>query len=382
MPHLPLKSILPVHAGLSPAAGTGVSPAEPGVLQEFQALLQGLMLPVAATPPGAPDETMTENRKPGGGKEENALSQSCGMAADTPLAGLGLPVGLSANAPAAPPADPSLAATTGATEGTPGTTAEDDAATRAAAMATSRPHALNSAMASVPAADAEGRATENSSRSSLVPSSSFALPEGTTRRATDIFSDAQAHAERTAVPRQDLDTLLEQRGVAAPAHGTAFAHALEAAHAPASANARIDTPVTSPQWSNEFTQRVVWLAGDKQQAAELHVNPPELGPVSIRLDMDERQTSAVFSSPHAEIREIIEAALPRLREVLADSGITLGNASVTSESPRDGAAFDRQREPTRQPTYAHAAGTDTSPDAARTLTPLPARGNGLVDLFA
>jgi flagellar hook-length control protein FliK len=84
----------------------------------------------------------------------------------------------------------------------------------------------------------------------------------------------------------------------------------------------------------------------------------------------------VFTSPHSAVREAVESALPRLREILADSGIMLGNASVTADTPRDGQAYAAPR-----------AGSHTIDRRAADAGPAapPARvvsSRGLVDLFA
>jgi flagellar hook-length control protein FliK len=121
------------------------------------------------------------------------------------------------------------------------------------------------------------------------------------------------------------------------------------------------------------------MVGDKQQVAELHVNPPDLGPLDIKLTIDGSQTTAVFTSPHSEVREAVESALPRLREVLADSGLTLGNASVTADTPRDSQAFARPQQSDR-------AGERGTADSAAATAAAPLRSvraaRGMVDLFA
>lgn len=157
----------------------------------------------------------------------------------------------------------------------------------------------------------------------------------------------------------------------------------EPARSLATAPVRVNTPVGAPEWNSEFAQKIVWMAGEKQHSAELHLNPPDLGPVNIKLSVDENQIRAIFTSPHGEVRQAIEDALPRLREVLADSGITLGNASVTSDSPRDGSAFDRQRQSLPSfagTTGAGGSGTMTEAEPGRVIP--RGRGNGLVDVFA
>ncbi len=161
-----------------------------------------------------------------------------------------------------------------------------------------------------------------------------------------------------------------------------YAQGLQAAPAArelAATPAAIDKPITAPGWDTELAQKVVWLSGEKQHAAELHINPPHLGPLHIKLALDEHQTSAVFTSPHSAVREALENALPRLREVLAENGITLGHASVSADSARDGRAFEQPR----QPSGSSAGGADaTAAAAAATHGVARLRGQGLVDLFA
>ena len=163
------------------------------------------------------------------------------------------------------------------------------------------------------------------------------------------------------------------------AFAQAFTEARLASPAAPSAQLQLDTALGAAGWSTGLGQQVVWMVGEKQHIAELRVNPPELGPLDIKLTIDDQQTTAVFTSPHAGVRDAVESALPRLREVLAESGIMLGNASVTADSPRDGSAF---APPPRTPP---AAGTDSARAAAARLQPaIPGgvRGHGLVDLFA
>lgn len=161
----------------------------------------------------------------------------------------------------------------------------------------------------------------------------------------------------------------------------AFTQALSDARAASTitpaAQLQVDTPLGAAGWGTELGQKVVWMVGEKQQVAELRVNPPDLGPLDIKLTIDDHQTTAVFTSPHASVRDALESALPRLREVLAESGIMLGNASVTSDSPRDGSAF---AQPQRQQAPYAGGGTNETAQYARPAVPVRIRG--IVDLFA
>lgn len=151
--------------------------------------------------------------------------------------------------------------------------------------------------------------------------------------------------------------------------------------APPAAQLQVNAVVGTAAWDAELGQQVVWMVGEKQQVAELRVNPPDLGPLDIKITIGEHETTAVFTSPHGAVRDAVESALPRLREVLAESGITLGNASVTADSPRDGSAFAQSRE--HMPRGEHQAGADPSVSARALIgNDVRMHGNGLVDLFA
>ena len=141
-------------------------------------------------------------------------------------------------------------------------------------------------------------------------------------------------------------------------------------------SASVQTRVGERAWDQAVGEKLVWMVNQKHQVAQLHLNPPELGPLKISISLDQNQASAQFFSAHASVREALETAMPRLREMLADSGITLGNASVGTE------AF---REPTQQQPRAHvtqsdafAADSGTVSSAERLLRPML----GLVDTFA
>ncbi len=160
------------------------------------------------------------------------------------------------------------------------------------------------------------------------------------------------------------------------AHSTAPAPAMQA---PAAAPvATLDARVGERGWDQGLGDKLVWMAGQKHQVAELHLNPTELGPLKITLTLNHDQASAQFVSAHAPVREAIEAAMPRLREMLADSGITLGNTSVSTD------AFREQAQPQHEPRAYQVPPAEAAADAGGVTRGerLLQRSLGLVDTFA
>lgn len=142
----------------------------------------------------------------------------------------------------------------------------------------------------------------------------------------------------------------------------------------------LEARVGTTGWDQALGDKMVWMAGRSHQVAQLHLNPPELGPLQITLTIDHDQASAQFTSAHAQVREAIETAMPRLREMLADSGITLGNASVSADLPREQSQPHMQREALGYPLP--SGNTAVEEAFERRGTRLLQQSRGLVDTFA
>ena len=147
----------------------------------------------------------------------------------------------------------------------------------------------------------------------------------------------------------------------------------------------ISTPLGTEGWKNEFTQKISWMTTSQlDQVAELHLNPPDLGPLSVVLKISDNQATATFTSAHSAVREAVENAMPKLREILADNGITLGNTTVSDQSPRDNNASSFSG----QQSFAQGSRTPL-PNTDVILATAPQvrvtqgrRHNGMVDTFA
>jgi flagellar hook-length control protein FliK len=112
--------------------------------------------------------------------------------------------------------------------------------------------------------------------------------------------------------------------------GTA-AHAL-APPSQAAPGAPVDTRL--PTWHEAFASRVQWLVDHVVGEAHIKLNPPELGAVDVKISLVDDQTFVQLTTATTAARDELSQSLPRLRELLAGSGLELGGASV--QSGRDG----------------------------------------------
>lgn len=154
--------------------------------------------------------------------------------------------------------------------------------------------------------------------------------------------------------------------------------------APNTQNAPLTTqvaaPLHQPGWEQAFAQQVAWIVKQDVQGAELRINPPHLGAVEMRVVINgDDQASVSFTSQHALVREAIEAAIPRLRDMLSTSGLNLVDVNVSQHS------FAQQRHDSGRSTGAdslfqteNATGIDDAQPALVTLH----KGMGIVDFYA
>ncbi|MEA1208362.1 flagellar hook length control protein FliK [Salmonella enterica] len=144
----------------------------------------------------------------------------------------------------------------------------------------------------------------------------------------------------------------------------------------------LSAPLGSHEWQQTFSQQVMLFTRQGQQSAQLRLHPEELGQVHISLKLDDNQAQLQMVSPHSHVRAALEAALPMLRTQLAESGIQLGQSSISSESFAGQQQSSSQQQSARaQHTDAFGAEDDIALAAPASLQ-AAARGNGAVDIFA
>jgi len=179
----------------------------------------------------------------------------------------------------------------------------------------------------------------------------------------DAGTDAPGVDAVTALDTSDIGLLGGATPVASPVRAAAVLPAVPLA-LPADLDAGFD---------DGFGTRIAWMAEQRVGHAEIRLNPANVGPIEVRVQLDGTRVNAEFHSAHAEVRQALEASLPRLREMLGQHGLQLGQADIGQRQP------DRRGDPMLG--HGHSAANEAEleprmhPNAIRT-------SRGLLDEYA
>lgn len=170
-----------------------------------------------------------------------------------------------------------------------------------------------------------------------------------------------------------------------PAPNANFVSALANLAAPASAQQATNAglpqtlqgAVGTTRWADELGSRVVLMSLRGQQEGSLNLTPEHLGPLEVRISVNQNTANVWFGAQHADTRAALAEAMPRLRELMSDAGLMLGHAGVSHEAPRQHARDAEAARTAALQSAEAAAGVETLPQpASRRIAP------GLVDTYA
>ena len=144
-----------------------------------------------------------------------------------------------------------------------------------------------------------------------------------------------------------------------------------------SAPAPITVPITDTHaWQQQLSDRMGALIRMGTETATIRLEPAKLGPIEIRIHVDDAQASVSFSAQHPATREALEAALPRLRDAFEAQGLELSRADVSGDS-----AGNRTRDHARSDVAPWRPQVSESDPAPTDTVRLP-RHDSQIDLYA
>lgn len=158
---------------------------------------------------------------------------------------------------------------------------------------------------------------------------SSATPIGSERGTSAASSTSASGAESLSSWRADTAqahlTTSTARGNGTP---SAFAQTMQASNF----GQALGEKVGQNAWGESIAQRVSLMAGQKVTSAQIQLDPPELGAMTVKVTVNGDQATVSFQSPHAIVRDALEQSFPRLQEMLGQQGIQLSDAQVSDQS--------------------------------------------------
>jgi|GEM_PF-4252065 len=227
------------------------------------------------------------------------------------------------------------------------------------------------------AASASATATALVNQASTLPRE--AESKATTRSAEFDKAAAVTQTKQPNEAVQSFSDVLDQNAARISDMGDRAGLAVSGARATAVVPGQplpVGAALHEADWGAAMAKRVTWMVGKDVQQAELRLDPPELGRINVRISMVQDQASISFVSPHGTVREAVEAALPKLRDMLSEGGYTLANVDVASQFQQ------RQGE---QPGRRNGSGANNSYDEMLDPASAPVvriTADGLIDAYA
>jgi len=308
--------------------------------------------------------------------DDAAAAEAAAAAATTPVTDM-LAFMASLTQPASPAATTDAAAAGAATEGDAQLTALETALDNMKAMTTDDKDASAGGKGQTLASGVQQASAEL--RTTQAPGAALSQGEQDVGQFQAQLRDTQQQQQQLPVAEEAPAPLAALQAQAARVDATGN---------PALPGDRIPARLGTQAWDNQVSQRIVYMVG-KEQAATLTLNPPDLGPVQIVLNVTNDQATVAFSSDQLDVRQALENALPRLREMMSESGIALGNATVDANVP-DGRQQQQDSDRRAQGGQGGAGGlTGDGQDGAPAVNEVAPRTRtvsigerGMVDLFA
>lgn len=175
----------------------------------------------------------------------------------------------------------------------------------------------------------------------VMPAEAHASAAGTQASALLDVATGAAKAHAVAPEAQLLSELIQPEQVAGqgkfeiPQLPTSDESASPLRQAEPTHSRPVHVPVGDARWADEIGSRMTMMVEQGKHTASLRLSPEHLGPLEVRITMNGDQASVQFGAAHVDTRNALENALPRLREMFASQGLTLTDANVSREPPRE-----------------------------------------------
>jgi len=140
---------------------------------------------------------------------------------------------------------------------------------------------------------------------------------------------------------------------------------------------KVAAGVETPEFGHGLADRVSWMVDNNLNGAKLQVNPPQLGPIEVRIAVQGSHAQVWLTSHSAVTRDALESSSSKLREMLGAQGFGQVSVDISQRSYQDRSAYSQPYE------SMPSASRNPSTAAVQSTTSSLARiSSGAVDAYA
>jgi flagellar hook-length control protein FliK len=98
----------------------------------------------------------------------------------------------------------------------------------------------------------------------------------------------------------------------------------------------VEVPVGQAEWGDKVMGKLSWLTARNMSVAEIHLTPPDMGPMEVKVRVQNDQANITVHAANPVVREQLELNSHRLRDMLGEQGLSLGQFDVSDQPGRQG----------------------------------------------
>jgi flagellar hook-length control protein FliK len=140
---------------------------------------------------------------------------------------------------------------------------------------------------------------------------------------------------------------------------------------------KVSPGVETPEFAQGVSDRVSWMVDNNLNGAKLQVNPPQLGPIEVRIAVQGDQAQVWLTAHSAVTRDALEASSPKLREMLGAQGFGQVSVDISQRSFQERSTYAQPYDWTPS-----ASGGASAAAVSSTAASLPRTSSGAVDAYA
>lgn len=143
-----------------------------------------------------------------------------------------------------------------------------------------------------------------------------------------------------------------------------------------SADIRLPVPFSRKDWSEQLGKQLGFLVSRNLDSAQIQLDPPELGPLQVRIQLHQEQVSLQFHAQHGIVREAVDQSLGRLQELFSEEGLELVSVDVSDGESNRESTGDKQES-------RNSLAAEQAAEGDEILTPVVSQLNsdGKIDYF-